>query len=176
MHGQAVHIGNRRLMREVTGADIPTAVDERMAELEASGNTAMLAHAGQRYLGVIAVRDVARAEAAATLRALAAEGIEVMVMLTGDNQLVADAVAQEIGITDPQGGLLPEDKVAAIERLRERDGGVAMIGDGVNDAPCVGEVHRRDCDGGGRLRRRARDGGRGADGRPGWTGCRLRSG
>ncbi len=138
--GLTVHIGNRRLMREVTGAEVPTEVDEQMAQLETQGSTAMLAHAGDRYLGIIAVRDVARAEAAATLRALTAEGIDEMVMLTGDNQLVANAVAAEIGITDPQGGLLPEDKVSAIERLREREGGVAMIGDGVNDAPALAKA------------------------------------
>lgn len=140
VNDQTVHIGNRRLMREVTGAEVPTDVDEQMAKLETQGSTAMLAHAGDRYLGVIAVRDVARAEAAATLRTLSAEGIEEMVMLTGDNQLVANAVAAEIGITDPQGGLLPEDKVSAIERLREREGGVAMIGDGVNDAPALAKA------------------------------------
>lgn len=60
-----------------------------------------------------------------------------MVMLTGDNQKVANAIAKNIGITDPLGSLLPEDKVTAIEKLLEEKGGVAMVGDGVNDAPAM---------------------------------------
>ena len=135
--GQPVHIGNRRLFRELTGTEIPAAIDQQMGDLEATGNTAMIVHQGDNYLGIIAVMDVARPEAKATLAALKAVGIKKMVMLTGDHQKVADAVAADIGITDPLGGLLPEDKVAAIERLRSEEGMVAMIGDGVNDAPAM---------------------------------------
>jgi len=58
-------------------------------------------------------------------------------MLTGDHQKVANAVAESIGITDPMGGLLPEDKVRVIEQLKEEEGRVAMVGDGVNDAPAM---------------------------------------
>ncbi len=135
--GERVHIGNRRLFEELTGADVPADITERMVELEAEGQTTMIVHRGERYLGILAVMDVARANAKPTLDALRRLGIERMVMLTGDNQRVADAVAREIGITDPLGGLLPEDKVAAIERLRGEGQGVAMIGDGVNDAPAM---------------------------------------
>lgn len=137
VNGQAVHIGNRRLFRELTGNEIPATIDQQMGELEATGNTAMIVHRGDTYLGVIAVMDVARPEAKATLAALKEVGIQKMVMLTGDHQKVANAVAADIGITDPLGGLLPEDKVAAIERLRAEEGMVAMIGDGVNDAPAM---------------------------------------
>jgi Cd2+/Zn2+-exporting ATPase len=135
--GRTVHVGNRRLMREVTGNDVPTDLDRQLTELETGGHTAMLVHAGDRYLGVMSVMDVARASAAPTLAALRELGIERMVMLTGDNQRVANAVAREIGITDPLGSLLPEDKVDHVRRLREREGRVAMIGDGVNDAPAM---------------------------------------
>ncbi|MGB3546240.1 MAG: heavy metal translocating P-type ATPase [Saprospiraceae bacterium] len=135
--GKKVHIGNRRLFRELTGQIIPADIDQQMAKLEDTGNTAMIVHQDDRYLGIIAVMDVARPEAKATLAALAALGIKKMVMLTGDHQKVADAVAADIGITDPLGSLLPEDKVAAIERLRAEEGMVAMIGDGVNDAPAM---------------------------------------
>ena len=135
--GQTVHIGNRRLAREITDQDVPPAIDRQMTELETTGHTAMIVHRGDRYLGVISVMDVARVSARPTLEALRDLGIERMVMLTGDNQRVADAVAREIGITDPMGSLLPEDKVAAVKRLREEEGRVAMIGDGVNDAPAM---------------------------------------
>jgi Cd2+/Zn2+-exporting ATPase len=64
-------------------------------------------------------------------------GIKRMIMLTGDNQKVADAIANNIGITDPMGSLLPEDKVNAIEELKQQEGSVAMVGDGVNDAPAM---------------------------------------
>lgn len=64
-------------------------------------------------------------------------GIKRMIMLTGDNQKVADAIAKNIGITDPMGDLLPEDKVQAIEQLKKREDSVAMVGDGVNDAPAM---------------------------------------
>ncbi len=137
VEGEAVHIGNRRLFRELTGQDVPDEIDRRMAALETKGNTAMIVHRAGKYLGVIAVMDVARPEAKATLAALKEVGIKRMVMLTGDHQKVADAVAADIGITDPLGGLLPEDKVANIERLRAEEGSVAMIGDGVNDAPAM---------------------------------------
>jgi len=137
VEGQQVHIGNRRLFRELTGAEVPQEIDRQMAELETKGSTAMIVHRDGKYLGVIAVMDVARPEAKATLAALKEVGIKKMVMLTGDHQKVADAVAADIGITDPRGSLLPEDKVAAIERLRAEEGMVAMIGDGVNDAPAM---------------------------------------
>ena len=137
LEGQTVHIGNRRLLREVTGADIPPAIDRQLSELETGGHTAMIVHRGDRYLGVISVMDTARPTARPTLQALRELGIEHMIMLTGDNQRVANAVAKEIGITDPLGSLLPEDKVASIRKLREEEGRVAMIGDGVNDAPAM---------------------------------------
>lgn len=137
-NGGLVHIGNRRLFEELTGNAVPKEIDQKMAELELEGNTAMIVHQGNEYLGIIAAMDVARPEAISTLTALKGIGIKRMVMLTGDNQKVANAVAKIIGITDPLGSLLPEDKVTAIEKLKEEEsGGVAMVGDGVNDAPAM---------------------------------------
>ena len=137
LEGQTVHLGNRRLFEELTGAPIPAKIDTAMTELERQGNTAMIVHRENQYLGVIAAMDVERPEAAATLAHLGQLGVRRMVMLTGDNQQVAEAIAQQIGITDPLGNLLPEDKVQAIRRLQEEEGGVAMVGDGVNDAPAM---------------------------------------
>lgn len=134
---QVVHIGNRRLFEELTGAPVPDEIDQQMAELELGGHTAMIVHQGDDYVGVISAMDVARPEAISTLAALKKIGIKRMVMLTGDNQQVANAIAKNIGITDPMGNLLPEDKVIAIEQLKEQEGGVAMVGDGVNDAPAM---------------------------------------
>jgi Cd2+/Zn2+-exporting ATPase len=97
----------------------------------------MIVHKDDEYLGIISAMDVARPEAISTLAALKKIGIKRMVMLTGDNQLVANAIAKNIGITDPMGSLLPEGKVTAIEKLKEEERGVAMVGDGVNDAPAM---------------------------------------
>ena len=72
-----------------------------------------------------------------TLKKLKEIGIKRMIMLTGDNQKVADAVAKEIGLTDAWGSLLPEEKVDAIKELKEKESKVAMVGDGVNDAPAM---------------------------------------
>jgi Zn2+/Cd2+-exporting ATPase len=132
-----VHIGNRRLFEELTGAPVPNEIDQQMAALESDGHTAMIIHQDNTYLGIIAAMDVARPEVIATLAALKKIGINRMVMLTGDNQLVANAIAKNIGITDPMGSLLPEDKVKAIEKLIKQESGVAMVGDGVNDAPAM---------------------------------------
>ena len=135
--GSTVHVGNRRLFEELTGKPVPEEIDTKMSELETGGHTAMIIHQDDAYLGIIAAMDVARPEAIATLAALKKMGIQRMVMLTGDNQKVADAIAKNLGITDPLGSLLPEDKVNAIQRLKDEVGNVAMVGDGVNDAPAM---------------------------------------
>lgn len=132
-----VHIGNRRLFEELTGKPVPEEIDQQMADLELGGHTAMILHQEEQYLGVISAMDVARPEVVATLAKLKSMGIKRMIMLTGDNQKVADAIAKNIGITDAFGSLLPEHKVDAIDRLQQEEGGVAMIGDGVNDAPAM---------------------------------------
>ncbi|MFB9055701.1 heavy metal translocating P-type ATPase [Mariniflexile ostreae] len=135
--GSVVHIGNRRLFEELTGADVPEIIDSKMQELEEEGHTSMIIHQDNEYLGIIAAMDIARPEAAATLDALKKMGIKRMVMLTGDNQKVAVAIAKSIGITDPLGSLFPEDKVNVIDQLKQELGNVAMVGDGVNDAPAM---------------------------------------
>jgi len=137
IEGATYYLGNRRLFEEVTEAAIPAQLDTMMRTLEEEGNTAMLVGTKSRYLGLIGVMDIVREEAKQTLNALRKLGISRTVMLTGDHQLVANAIAQQLDISDPLGSLLPEDKVAAIERLRAELEEVAMVGDGVNDAPAM---------------------------------------
>ncbi|HET6787042.1 MAG TPA: HAD-IC family P-type ATPase, partial [Aquabacterium sp.] len=91
---------------------------------------------GQRVLGVYAVSDTVKASAHEAMVELRALGVHC-VMLTGDNQATAQAMALEAGIDEVQGHLLPQDKLAAIEALRSRPGTVAMTGDGINDAPAL---------------------------------------
>ena len=135
--GSIIHVGNRRLFEELTGKAVPNEIDTKMSELELTGHTTMILHQDDDYLGLISVMDIARPEAQATLAKLKNMSIKRMVMLTGDNQNVANAVATDIGITDPMGNLLPEDKVKAIQELMQQEKNVAMVGDGVNDAPAM---------------------------------------
>ena len=81
--------------------------------------------------------DTPRAAARDAVAALQGVGIRRAIMLSGDHQLVAESIAREVGLTEAWGDLMPEDKVAAIERLRTEEGKVAMVGDGVNDAPAL---------------------------------------
>jgi Cd2+/Zn2+-exporting ATPase len=104
--------------------------------LRNEGRTTMVVRRDGRDLGVIGLMDTPRASARAALDRLRAIGITRMVMLSGDNQRVADAVARQVGLSEAWGDLMPEDKVAAIVKLRDA-GEVAMVGDGVNDAPAM---------------------------------------
>jgi Cd2+/Zn2+-exporting ATPase len=88
-------------------------------------------------IGLISVMDTPRKTAASTLKQLKEIGIKHMIMLTGDHQNVGDAIAKQIGLTEAKGNLLPEDKVSEIRRLIQRDKKIAMVGDGVNDAPAM---------------------------------------
>jgi Zn2+/Cd2+-exporting ATPase len=97
----------------------------------------MVVRRGAQYLGALGVMDTERKTAKATVQRLRRLGIKRVVMLSGDNQRVADAVAGSIGLDRAFGGLMPDEKVAAINTLRAEAGGVAMIGDGVNDAPAL---------------------------------------
>ncbi len=97
----------------------------------------MIVRHGDRYLGVLALLDTPRPAAQAMLARLKELGIERTIMLSGDNQAVADAVAAEVGLTEARGDLLPEDKVRFIRDLAANGEQVAMVGDGVNDAPAL---------------------------------------
>lgn len=118
--------------------DVAVADDLRQVldELRSDGKTAMLVAGDERALGVVAVADTVRPEAAAMIDNLKKLGVQRTVMLTGDNEKVARAVARQIGIDDVRADLMPEQKLDEITALR-RDGGVVMVGDGVNDAPAL---------------------------------------
>ena len=113
------------------------ALVQTVERLERQGKTAVVVGDADGALGVIAVSDPLRAGARETVDRLRALGIADVAMLTGDNPETAAAVAAEAGVTDVRAGLLPEQKVAAVAALRDRAGAVAMVGDGVNDAPAL---------------------------------------
>ncbi|MFA5804547.1 MAG: heavy metal translocating P-type ATPase [Melioribacteraceae bacterium] len=132
-----VYIGNLDLFKELDN-EIPSEnIRNKIASLESEGNTTMLIRRNKEYIGIISLMDTPRKEAKSTLEKLKSIGIKRMIMLTGDNQKVADAVAKEIGITDAWGSLLPDEKVKSIIELRKEESKVAMVGDGVNDAPAM---------------------------------------
>ncbi|RZL12344.1 MAG: heavy metal translocating P-type ATPase, partial [Pedobacter sp.] len=135
-NGSIIHIGNKELFTE-KGNALDDQIIQKVAQLEAQGNTTMLVQEGDKLIGIITLMDIARVDAKGTLAELQRIGIRKMIMLTGDNQKVAEAIAKAIGITDAMGNLMPEQKVKAIENLRATEKKVAMVGDGVNDAPAM---------------------------------------
>ncbi len=135
-NGDTIHIGNKELFSEKNNA-LSNDLKSKVEELEKSGNTTMIVQQNDQFIGIITLMDVARVDAKETLQQLSKMGIRKMIMLTGDNQKVAEAIAKQIGLTDAWGNLLPEQKVEAIDKLRTSEKQVAMVGDGVNDAPAM---------------------------------------
>ncbi|MDX2275035.1 MAG: heavy metal translocating P-type ATPase [Hyphomonadaceae bacterium] len=134
--GALVQIGKPGLFEE-SAEPIPLELRTAIESLEASGRTVMVVRRGARYLGALGVMDTERKSAKQTVERLRQLGIKRVVMLSGDNQRVADAVATSIGLDKAFGALMPDEKVAAINGLKAEAGGVAMVGDGVNDAPAL---------------------------------------
>ncbi|MGW1768413.1 heavy metal translocating P-type ATPase [Streptomyces sp. NPDC002073] len=133
--GTEVHIGSLAGF-DAAGTPVPPAMRARAEELAAAGRTTMAVRYGERHLGLLGLMDTPRPGAAAAVARLRALGVTRTVMLSGDDQRVADSVAAQVGIDEARGGLLPEDKAGAVARLRA-SGRTAMIGDGVNDAPAM---------------------------------------
>ncbi|BDT59216.1 ATPase [Massilia varians] len=135
--GETVYIAKPVLFSELDGMLLPPELATANEKLVQSGRTTMIVRKGSRFLGVIGVMDTPRAAAPGVMAQLRELGIERLVMISGDNQQVADAVARTVGLTEARGDLMPEQKVETIKALRERHGKVAMVGDGVNDAPAM---------------------------------------
>lgn len=137
-HQKAV-VGKAAFVRQQVNS-WPNPLIQLSQQLEMEGKTVVwVAHAGE-LLGIIAVADIVRPTAARTVAKLKQLGIEQIVMLTGDNERTAHSVAQETGVDQVYAGLLPEDKVRVIKQLREKYQTVAMVGDGINDAPALAQA------------------------------------
>lgn len=135
--GQPVLIGSLKLFQETTGHLIDAAIGQKIGWLEDEGKSTMaVSHNGQ-FLGILALADAPRPHVQETLKHLRGLGIQKLIMLTGDNQDVAQRIAKEVGVTDVQADLLPEHKLDVIKKLLQQYGTVAMTGDGVNDAPAL---------------------------------------
>mgnify|MGYP000219590249 CR=1 FL=1 len=153
VEGQIVEIGSLRLWSEPLRADrhgngdamaagahvveIPAALRQSVETVERGGRSIVVVRRGDSWLGVIGVADQPRRSAKATLAQLRELGITRLVMLTGDNAAVGAAIGNEVGVDEVAANLLPEDKVERIRALLASHGRVAMVGDGVNDAPAL---------------------------------------
>jgi Cd2+/Zn2+-exporting ATPase len=130
-----VVIGNHQLFEE--RGLCPPLVHERVLQLGVDGRTAVLIASDGIAVGIIAVADRPRPHGRDVVDLLRRQGIEKIVMLTGDSHGTAQAVAAELGVDEFRAELMPEDKVAAIDQLRRQYKSVAMVGDGINDAPAL---------------------------------------
>jgi Cd2+/Zn2+-exporting ATPase len=143
VRGAEAYVGNLALFAKL-GVTVPDTLQKQVEALETAGKTTMVVYGPTRgegstpdFLGLIAVADTLREDAREAVAALKRIGIRRTVMLTGDNERTAAAIAAQAGLDDFRANLLPEEKVDAIERLLAEYGQVAMVGDGINDAPAL---------------------------------------
>ncbi|HEM6117373.1 copper-translocating P-type ATPase [Streptococcus pluranimalium] len=130
--GQSVFLGNRRLQE---GRTFPDSLEEQMKELQNQAKTVVILAKESEVIGLIAIQDVPKETSQQAIRALEARGLKT-VMLTGDNERVAHAIAEEVGINQVISDVLPQDKADQIKAL-QKEGKVAFVGDGINDAPAL---------------------------------------
>ena len=132
--GTVYYVGNPRLFQEMA---VSKSIEESLVNLQSEGKTTMIVGKQSEVLAIIAVADEVRESSKSMLDRLHKLGIKKSVMLTGDNERAAMAIGRKVGVSEIQAELLPEDKLHTIKRLRSEYGKVAMVGDGVNDAPAL---------------------------------------
>ncbi|MCA9917381.1 MAG: heavy metal translocating P-type ATPase [Anaerolineales bacterium] len=135
--GKPILIGSLKLFRETNDHAMNNEVVQTVERFENEGKTTMAVSEDGRFLGVLALADTPRSGVRETLQKLLDLGVKKLVMLTGDNDDVAQQIGKEVGVTDVRAELLPEQKLAAIKMLQQEHGDIAMAGDGVNDAPAL---------------------------------------
>ncbi len=129
IHGKVYQVGNPGLFHNCS--------EQQRVEIQKAGQTAVLVGNDTELLGVVAVADKVRDNAKAAVAALRRQGMAKIVMLTGDSEETASNIAKDLGVDEYRAGLLPADKVNAVEELKRQYGEIAMVGDGVNDAPAL---------------------------------------
>lgn len=134
--GKSMVIGNRKLLSE-RNIELNTKIEEYAVMEEKNGNTAIFISINEKVAGVLSIADQIRPEAVETIKQLKAAGVKQTVMLTGDNTHTAEKVAAQLGIDHVFAEMLPEDKVNHIKQLKTEGYKVAMVGDGINDAPAI---------------------------------------
>ena len=137
--GQKVSVGSLNWIATLTTVDDMTI--ERVSQLQAQGKTVVAAVSDNQLIGIIGIADQLREESKQVLKKLRALKVKHTVMLTGDAKPTAEAIATSLGMSDVRAGLLPAEKLTAIKELRTKYGAVAMVGDGVNDAPALASAN-----------------------------------
>ena len=137
IQNEMYYVGSPTLFEEILPNHIDQTISVQISRLQTQGKTVMILGTAYEILGLVAVADQVRTTSKEVIEKLHQLGIEKTVMLTGDNQRTAEAIGQEVGVTDIRADLLPEDKLNFMKELRERYSSVAMVGDGVNDAPAL---------------------------------------
>lgn len=135
--GATFHIGSPAYLNEIMDGGIPSSASDKIAAMQAEGKTVMVVGADARLLALIAVADEVRESSREVVARLHELGVEKTIMLTGDNRGTAQAIGSLAGVSDIQSDLLPEEKLAFIKSLQKDHGKVAMVGDGINDAPAL---------------------------------------
>ena len=137
--GKHYYFGNDRLMQEI-GATLTEEQLSQVTEAQRQGQTLSFLAIEKEVIAAVAIADKVKDTAAQAVKALQEQGITV-VMLTGDNPITAQAVAQQLGLTHYKAGMLPEDKQKEVQHLQQQGKIVAMAGDGINDAPALAQAH-----------------------------------
>jgi Cd2+/Zn2+-exporting ATPase len=148
VNGQTQYVGSPELFAGL-GGDFTansTRIDQsalatHIENLQGEGNTVVLVGNASRIIGIIAIADALRSSASGAVSALKAAGMEHVIMLTGDNRLAGNAIGAKAGVDEVRAELKPDDKSQAIAALTNEYGPVAMVGDGVNDAPALAAAH-----------------------------------
>ncbi len=136
LNGALVSIGTESLFDDSVSGPLPAAILENVEQLEQAGRTTMIVCQDREFLGVLGMMDTPREAAKPTIAKLRDLGVQRLIMLSGDNQVVASQIAQSIGLDEAIGDLMPEDKMSAIQKWSATQT-IAMVGDGVNDAPAM---------------------------------------
>lgn len=136
--GSEYYFGNKLLLSEKIDEKVIKSVSQQLESLEDQGKTAMLLSGGKNILGIIAVADTLKPNSAEVVKVLSKMGLAVY-MITGDNKRTANAIAGELGIKNVLAEVLPQDKAAKIKELQKSGLCVAMVGDGINDAPALAQ-------------------------------------
>ncbi|KKU55590.1 MAG: Heavy metal translocating P-type ATPase [Candidatus Moranbacteria bacterium GW2011_GWE1_49_15] len=139
VNGTTYYVGTRKLMMETLGLDVKK-IERKMARLEEQGKTAMILATKDGIAGIIAVADTVKETSREAVEKLKKMGIEVW-MITGDNARTAKAIAAQVGITNVLAEVLPEDKSNEVKKIQDAGKKVAMVGDGVNDAPALAQAN-----------------------------------
>lgn len=138
INGETYNIGNTRWFKELE--IVIESCQPEIDRLQGEGKTVMVVGNHGRLLGLIAASDQPKANARSAIERLKAAGVKKVVMLTGDNRVTGEAIGRHLGVDEVRAELLPEDKITAIRALQAQYGFVAMVGDGVNDAPALAQA------------------------------------